>query len=55
MSKKSFDKRIAFVAQACKIDVFRVSVQIANDWYINNKAKDISNEKALRRFKDWLA
>lgn len=55
MSQKSFDKRIAFVAQACKIDTFRVSVQIANDWYINNNAKKLNNEEALRRFKEWLS
>lgn len=49
-----FDKRIWFVGKACEIDQFRVSVQIANDWYINNKGKDMDNEEALRRFKEWL-
>ena len=49
-----FDKRLHFVAKACAIDTFKVSAQIANDWYINNDAQDMSIEDALAKFKEWL-
>lgn len=54
MSKKSTDKRLHFIAQ-CLNQRITENANLANAWYINNKADRISTEEALRRFKEWLA
>ncbi len=53
MSVKSFDKRIAFVRQVL-IEKITDNVKLANSWYCNNKAKNISNNEAISKFKEWL-
>ena len=54
MSNKSFDKRIAFIALVLN-QGFTDNVKLANEWYVNNKAKKLDNAEALRRFKEWLS
>jgi hypothetical protein len=54
MSKKSFDKRIAFITAALNAKLV-TNANIANEWYINNKAAKLDNDEALRRFKEWLS
>ena len=53
MSKKSFDKRIAFITSAINLKL-TTNATLANEWYISHKASKIENEEALRRFKEWL-
>jgi hypothetical protein len=54
MSNKSFDKRIAFIRRVL-IEKITDNVNLANSWYCNNKAKNISNDEAISKFKEWLA
>ena len=54
MSKKSTDKRLHFIAQALNQRITD-NANLANEWYISNGADKISNEEALRKFKEWMA
>ena len=54
MSVKSFDKRIAFVRRVL-VEQITDNVKLANSWYCSNKAKYISNDEAISKFKEWLA
>lgn len=53
MSKKTTDKRLHFIAQALNRRLTE-NADLANKWYISNKAEKISNEDALKKFKEWL-
>lgn len=53
MSRKSFDKRLAFIKQTL-IQKITDEPTLANHWYINNGGAKLDNGEALRRFKAWL-
>ena len=54
MSRKSFDKRLHFIAQAMNRKLTD-NANLANEWYISNGGAKIETEEALRRFAEWLA
>lgn len=53
MSQKSTDKRLYFVAQALNRKLTD-NANLANEWYINNKAGKLDAEEALRQLNAWL-
>ena len=49
-----FDKRMSFIAKCLNMKIAD-NVDLANEWYINNGAKDMSLSDALCAFGEWIA
>ena len=47
------DSRMHFIAQ-CLNQKITENVNLANEWFINNKAHTISADEAVERFKEWM-
>jgi len=47
------DSRLHFVAQ-CLNKKITENANLANEWFINNKAHTLSTDEAIERFKGWL-